>query len=222
MFLKDSTDEEITAYLRDNFGIDEEKLKVLFDLIKEAIKEEKTRSDEFMKAIQYPIVEHPLYLLEEQLKIWVGNYDILNNPPYPGSLNPLQMACVGGNVEIVKKLIGTTGVNLNYIHQGHTPLTLSIDEGKNEIVSVLCASEGNLTCAGVDVNLPASSGLTPLMSAVFKNNVEVAKILIAMPAINLNYVTAAGSEYGEGYTALKFAENESEEICELLKGAGAQ
>jgi len=95
-----------------------------------------------------------------------------------GEMTPLMYACSGfDNEEIVKLLLAVPGIDVNLTsknfgsdnEQGPTALYWAIQEGNTKIVKLLLAVPG--------IKL-ISSTYTPLLLAVFRKNVDIARMLL--------------------------------------------
>jgi len=78
------------------------------------------------------------------------------------------------------------GEELDYFHDGTTPLNVACQNGNSEIVKILLASEY------IRVNQPDSKGITPLHSACFVGHSETVRMLLAVDGIQINQVTKNG------------------------------
>ena len=163
----------------------------------------------------------------------------------PNAYNELTTALVAaitlGRVDLTTCLL-RAGADPNIVGRREfedTPLTIAAREGKEEIVNMLLD-------AGADPNVSPKDGYTPIIHAIFSNEVHIVKILLAAGA-NIQVVVqdiypltaavactnpeivkillAAGADphrEAGGKTALDVAlENENAEIAELLRRAGS-
>lgn len=139
------------------------------------------------------------------VKIYLSNgLDV--NTPYDYSATLLHTATGHGHKELVSYLAAYPGINLNS-RNGHdsTPLREACTEGYEEIAVILLE-------AGADVNLSNLHRVTPLIAAAEKGHVNIVKMLLAHPEIDVNLKVINGS------TALDYAQHNGHEECaELLK-----
>ena len=134
---------------------------------------------------------------------------------------PLYMAIQQGHVEVVKLLLGAPGIHVNLVtSQGGTPLLLAAQYGYEEVVKLLLAVPGididtqrkpdggtalymaaqknfpgiveQLVRRGADVNLGLNDSSTPLGIAADRGQLEVVRILLQVPAINIDKATNTG------------------------------
>ncbi|EKJ69176.1 hypothetical protein FPSE_10641 [Fusarium pseudograminearum CS3096] len=88
-------------------------------------------------------------------------------------LTPLAWASESGNDLVVKLLIDTGKVDLDYQNkQGETPLLLAARRGYDTVVKKL------LDTGNVDPNASNVRGDTPLLVAIYRNHVAVVKLLL--------------------------------------------
>ena len=105
----------------------------------------------------------------------------------------LFLACKGGDVETVRKLLDMPLLyNLNiYINVqtkilGETPLYIACMNGHVEVVKLLLSKEG------IYINKPTKIGETPLYIACMKGYVEVVKLLLDRDDIDVNQSPSIG------------------------------
>ncbi|MGK5551218.1 ankyrin repeat domain-containing protein [Actinomadura kijaniata] len=80
---------------------------------------------------------------------------------------------------------------LGGFNDGHTPLLVACRDGHTDIVAELLA-------AGADVNaVEPTFGAVPLHKAVYNGRVDITRLLVAVPGVDLDYQGATN-----GYTAL--------------------
>jgi ankyrin repeat protein len=145
-----------------------------------------------------------------------AHYDTLNRD----GITPFYLACQNGFFEIANILIQLPNVNINVITvKGCTPLFAASQEGHLDIVKLLLSHKASLhsrtvatsatplhvasqmghkavveelIAAGSDVDAFGIHGSTPLIIALQRLNVEIAKILIAAKA-NVSYYLKDGN-----------------------------
>jgi len=125
---------------------------------------------------------------------------------------PLHNAVSGKNVELVKFLVseGKADVNAKDKDHGSIPLHIAVREGQSAEIVKFLVSEGKS-----NVNARENDGTTPLHSAVMKNKVDFAKILISAGA-------DVNAKNNKGLTPLGFAlYTENIELINTLINAGA-
>ena len=91
-----------------------------------------------------------------------------------------------GDVGRIRHLLKHGSIDVNMLIDAGPPLGLATYKGHTAIVREL------LSVPGIDVNLAATVGVTPLYLAVRHERVEVVKLLLAARGINVNLVTARG------------------------------
>lgn len=169
--------------------------------------------------------------------IWLASYEnhpaivklLIKNPSVDldtfdtsQELSPLHVACMKGNLEIVKLLIETERVNVNIENEEkETPLFLAIRNRHIEVVECLCSIpqidinhkilggetalfeacwsgfddivDVLLKTPNIDVNLSRNDGSTPLYMGAFSNNLKIVKSLLKFDHLNVNSVRKDGS-----------------------------
>ncbi|WP_339045139.1 ankyrin repeat domain-containing protein [Candidatus Mesenet endosymbiont of Agriotes lineatus] len=81
------------------------------------------------------------------------------------------MAIIGGDMDVVVKLL-KEGVNVNAVNlYGNTALMFSAIHGRTEIAELLIRE-------GANINAPNKDGYTPLTSAAYNGQTEIAELLI--------------------------------------------
>jgi ankyrin repeat protein len=128
----------------------------------------------------------------------------------PGNRNPLHVAVVKNNAEIVNAL-KNFNVSFDFKHMGGaTPLWNAAKKGSLSVVS-------SLVDAGASVDLAHDDGTTPLYIAVTKGHKEVVEYLIDHGA-NLD----SDNSNGGGYTALQAAITKNRvDVARILIAKGA-
>ncbi|XP_071098491.1 putative ankyrin repeat protein RF_0381 [Haliotis cracherodii] len=141
-----------------------------------------------------------------------GTFDLLllngANPSLTGDDNEtvLHAACDGGNIDIVRHIIGDFGINARG-ENGHTPLMLAVGGGHTDVVDFLVDH-------GADVNMVNNGGDSLLHLACEVGNLDMVKRVISYVDINLrdNF----------GWTSLAMAAvEENFAVFKYLKGRGA-
>ena len=114
-------------------------------------------------------------------------------------------ASVGGHVEIVKKLLSYTGIEIDKSNNnGDTALMCASNEMKTDIVKLLVGNK-------CDVNIKNTDGYTALMCGADKGEKEIVQTLLSSPAIDINL------EDSKGNNALLWAVDKNRyEIVQLL------
>ena len=130
---------------------------------------------------------------------------------------PLYIAAQNGHVEVVRLLLAAPGINVNLAEmEGATPLCIAAQVGQEEEVKLLLdaptvridarkadgatalfnAAQDNfprivevLIKRGADVNLALDTGTTPLVFAAHSGHIEVVRVLLRAPAIEVNHMT---------------------------------
>jgi ankyrin repeat protein len=142
----------------------------------------------------------------EFLKPYMTDINIVTNNPQKYSA--LHYACIGGKLEIVKKLI-EWGANI-YLkdYRGWTAFDCAADNGYLEIVKLLISSK-------VDVNSKDQNNMHSLDWACIKGHLEIAVLLIANGA-DVNLVST------KGFPPLRYAyDNGHSELAKKLIELGA-
>jgi ankyrin repeat protein len=146
-------------------------------------------------------------------------------PDSEGS-TPLMYACWGGHVSIVRQLLARDDVDCNSLGSGWTPLTIACKFGHIEIVNLLLDKddvdvnlsngrstplitavetglvevvESLLTRVDLKPNIVNNHGDHALGYAVFLGKVDIVKLLLDHPGIDLNFMA------GDGRTVLMLA-----------------
>jgi ankyrin repeat protein len=105
-----------------------------------------------------------------------------------GGYTPLIYACREGHVSIVRQLLARDDVNINALGiLRSTPLMVACRHNQVEIVNLLLAKRDNLNPAIVD-----NSGDNALGCAAFYGCIDIVKLLLNHPDVDLNFV----GEYG--------------------------
>ena len=135
-------------------------------------------------------------------------------------VTPLYIAIQEGYAEVVKLLLAAPGINVNLATLvGGTPLLLATQLGDIELVKPLLAAQGvdidaqtpgggtalamaaqknfpgiieQLVRRGADVNLGLSDSSTPLGIAAATGHLEVARILLQVPTVDIDKATDIG------------------------------
>ena len=130
---------------------------------------------------------------------------------------PLYVAAQERHVEVVKLLLATPGINVNLAEMaGAAPLCIAAQEGQEEVVKLLLdaptiridarkangatalidAAASNfprivelLIKGGANVNLMLDAGSTALSAAAYRGYLEVVRVLLQAPAIEVNHTT---------------------------------
>ena len=122
-----------------------------------------------------------------------------------GQWPPLSLAVIENNVEKLRQLLTTPGINVNKADEdGWTPLSWAAKDGHSECVELLLAAPG------IDVNAADKDGNTPLSWAAGNGHSECVKLLLAAPGIDVN---AADKD---GRTPLDWAATEGHSECVKL------
>lgn len=106
---------------------------------------------------------------------------------------PLYQAALDSNKEIVQILLANRKTDPNFACDGHTPLSLAIKEGKDEIVILL------FTRDDLDVNCTTVRGRTSLYQAAVDGKGTLVEMLLTRGDLDINW----RNKYGE--TVLHFA-----------------
>ena len=132
-------------------------------------------------------------------------------------VTPLYIAAQNGHGEVVKLLLAAPGINVNLAEMaGTAPLCIAAQEGQEVVVELLLdaptisinarkadgatalfdAAQENfprivelLIKRGADVNLMLDPGTTALDIAAHRGHVEVVRVLLRAPAIEVNHTT---------------------------------
>ncbi len=122
-----------------------------------------------------------------------------------GSECDLIEAAKNDQLERVRELLQNQGINVNFRNKGRTALEFAILNRNRDIVGLL------LDRPDIDVNdQPGGKRTAPLITAASKNYIEIVKMLLDNPRINVNIK-------GRGTTALKCAaQNGHEEVTRML------
>ncbi|MDI1351555.1 MAG: ankyrin repeat domain-containing protein, partial [bacterium] len=100
----------------------------------------------------------------------------------------LYLACIFGDLQLVRKLTKQDGINLNSaIKKGTTPLYIACRNGHIEIVQEL------LKHPDINVNSALDTGATPLYIACQNGDAEIVKELLKRPDINVNCAINTGT-----------------------------
>ncbi|XP_071099039.1 serine/threonine-protein phosphatase 6 regulatory ankyrin repeat subunit B-like [Haliotis cracherodii] len=130
------------------------------------------------------------------------------NPSLTGDDNDtlLHAACDGGNIDIVRHVIGDFDINTRG-ENGHTPLMLAVCEGHTDVVDFVVDH-------GADVNMVDNDGDGLLHLACEAGNVKMVKDVMSYSDINL--------KDNVGWTPLAMAAVEGNyAVFKYLKGLGA-
>ena len=170
-------------------------------------------SDNFWDRIGYSFFENAAWCglrdLVQMLLKYAGENTIA---AIGGDYSPLQLACVGGHVEVVELML-EHGVNPNMIGEddrGNKVLCLALAcmRGKPEIVELLLRN-------GADPNMLISGDSTPLVQACLDERTEVVELLLQHGAYaNL---TSAGCDRPLSYAC----QNGNLEVARQLLDHGA-
>ncbi|UZP32261.1 hypothetical protein NXS19_000077 [Fusarium pseudograminearum] len=115
-------------------------------------------------------------------------------------LTPLAWASESGNDLVVKLLIDTGKVDLDYQNkQGETPLLLAARRGYDTVVKKL------LDTGNVDPNASNVRGDTPLLVAIYRNHVAVVKLLLETGKADPNVKKEVFEDSWIGQTPLIYA-----------------
>ena len=142
----------------------------------------------------------------------------VNSAAHTGA-TPLYVAAQNGRVGVVKLLLAAHGIKVNLAQMtGAVPLCIAAQEGQEEVVKLLldapnvridaCKTGGatplmvaagygffwiveQLIKRGADVNPALDSGTTALSVAARSGHVEVVRVLLQAPAIEINHTTKA-------------------------------
>ena len=99
------------------------------------------------------------------------NKDILNNKDSEGNYM-LNVAVLGGNIEIVKYLV-SQGADINIKDSaGKPPLQIAIHEGKVELIKYFLSEKA-------DVNMKDYFNETSLHKATHKGEIEIVKLIVS-------------------------------------------
>ena len=121
---------------------------------------------------------------------------------------PLFWAAAVGDVDAVRKMISSAGIDVNFaVKSGATPLYIAAEAGQVGVVRVLLAD------ARADTNAATKIlKRRPLMAAAVCGHVDVVRALLASGRVNQSEVD------GWGDSALDLARwRRSEGACELLQ-----
>ena len=109
------------------------------------------------------------------------NIDV-NAKDYDG-WTPLSIACINHKLENVKELLSHPNINVNAKdYKGKTTLYHACRGGYPKVVVKLLLEHPN-----IDVNLQDYKGMTPLYVACKSKNIEIAKLLLSIPDIKINF-----------------------------------
>ena len=104
---------------------------------------------------------------------------------YVGGATALHIACVEGNTDVVIKLLGVAGVDINAQDEyGVTPIYDAASWGYSDIVSILAG-------AGADIEIPEYDGATPVHAAASYGYIETVRTLAGLGA---NLETVGGPQ----------------------------
>ncbi len=123
---------------------------------------------------------------------------------------PLTIAASSGHKEMVELLLSFSNTNINLREkEGGTALLFAADINCPKIVELLIRG-------GADVNLSLRDGTTPLCLAAFKGYIEVVKLLLQVPGVQIN---KPGTDKATPLYAACYQEHK--EIVRLLLNNGA-
>lgn len=93
----------------------------------------------------------------------------------------LGLAAESGYAEIVELLLAAPGIDVNCLHHGRNDASLhaAIKAGQTACVKLLLAVEG------IELNNVDNEGFTPLCRAIRSNNLECVKLLLSLPGLDL-------------------------------------
>ena len=98
---------------------------------------------------------------------------------------PLHVACIKGNLRLVRTLI-THGADLNVLDEhGYTPVMIAVISGNGELVKLLHDH-------GCDINVTASNGWSLLHIAISKGHIEMLEMLVSKFGMSPLVVDEAG------------------------------
>ncbi|MED4401398.1 ankyrin repeat domain-containing protein [Metabacillus fastidiosus] len=165
-------------------------------LLQSAIKAEK-----FKKTLNYACYKKDISAIKEQL---INIKQSKLNKKDPNRKTPLHIACLDGDAEIVKLLVGA-GADLKIKYQGDTPFALACSKGDAETVKYLISK-------GEDVNEVMARKVTPLHLISQSGNKEIVEYVLDR-VININAVTSMK------YSALHYAveSNNLEGVTALIE-----
>ncbi|XP_048253953.1 ankyrin repeat domain-containing protein 17-like [Haliotis rufescens] len=123
--------------------------------------------------------------------------------------NILHLACVGGNVEIVKYILSQNIADINSKRtNGWTPLMVAAAEGHKDVFDLL-VSEGG------DVSAVDGNGSTILHVASFRGHVEMVKHILSQDSVDIH----AKDKYG--YTSAMIAKRRKHmKVYDLITSKG--
>ena len=181
----------------------------------------------------------------EVIKLLLAAPGINVNLATDEGVTPLNLAVQEGHVEVVGLLLAAPGINVNskLLKSDATPLNIAAEKGWEDIVRLLldspdidinarkadratalfCAAQNNfpriveqLVRRGANVNLALSKGTSPLCRAASDGYVEVVRVLLRAPAIEVDRAT------DDGTVPLSMASQEGhKDIVRLLLRKGA-
>ena len=166
----------------------------------------KSKDEKLFKAVEGGDSERVRKLLENGASVDATTSD--------GSSQPLHQACTQGLADIATVLLDN-GADVNKRTESDLAVAISAGLMKHLTDGTSSGATGALL-GGSDGR---EGGSTPLMFAVLSCNVDLIKLLLAHPQIDINARNNAGA------TALSVSQNgvqpAHKEITELLEGAGA-
>lgn len=131
---------------------------------------------------------------------WVRRPDSVNRPrpldTYDQGVmtTSLMVASGDGDVEAVKRLLATPGIDVNEACEyGTTPLSWASGKSDAEAWKLTLVVKELLGVPGIDVNKADGMGATPLYWACGRGRHEVVKLLLAAPGIDVNQADDQGA-----------------------------
>ena len=143
------------------------------------------------------------------IKLLLSAVNIDPDVPDSEGSTPLMYACWGGHVSIVRQLLARDDVEVNLSNGSTTPLITAVKTGLVEVVESL------LTRDDLKPNIVNNRGEHALGYAVFRGQVDIVKLLLDHPDIDLNLMAR------NGYTVLMLA-SEPDIVKLLLEQEGIE